>query len=187
MIRYIPTEILTSHCPDGLDKSYVEGWGIVWAAIERILCGSRCLPLSSSSSTITITTITTTPTVVTIQREIDQMMVMDNNNSAGCRLLPQQKFDHFVGQGGQIEFALDALLDVTCHLTVDRHNFVVDDEKKKKMATLPTITCLDTAFDIARLKCFAIDLTSHGADDDSALLPNGPYRHNFTVHSARRT
>jgi hypothetical protein len=175
LIQYIPTEILTTHCPDGLDKSYVEGWGIVWETIERIL-GSH------PPSSMTITTTIATPTVATIQQEIQQMMAMDNTTGR----LQQQKFDHFVAKGGQIEFALDALLNVTCNLAIDRNNLVGDDDDEEKMATPPAIPCLDTAFDIARLKCFAIDLTSQEANDDSALFPKGPYRHNFAVHSARR-
>ena len=85
--QYIPTEVFHRN-PQGLYKSFCDGWAIVWGAIESLLRKRQA------------------PTISQVIKEIYE---------SGA---DQRKWNHFVEKGGIIEFALDALFDTTRNLLV---------------------------------------------------------------------
>jgi len=88
-IQYIPFVEISKKNPDGLYKSFEDGWGIVWEAIASLLHTQRA------------------PTLTRVEQEI-------YNIGADLR-----KWSHFAEKGGKIEYALDALLDVARNLHLD--------------------------------------------------------------------
>ncbi len=141
--EYIPTDVFRRQ-PKGIYKSFVEGWQIVWEAISKLLNKKKV------------------PTISSVEQEITTMERFG--------LIDVRKLRHFEGKGGNIAYALDALINTTekvhkqgdCYWVYE--DFMDDIEKHPE-------TPLDDAFDVARVKCMTI------TNQNFNLQPNGPYNH----------
>ena len=121
-IEHIPPNTLRAHNPDGLYKSFVDGWQIVWGAIMTLL--QRNL----------------VPTKARVENEILRRYSYDS-----------RKWQHFKDKGGKIEYALDAILYQTRNVCVDGDDGWEYDTFEDEFNALDA-NPLDLAFDLARVK-----------------------------------
>lgn len=123
----------------GLYKSFCDGWGIVWSAIVKVIHNRQA------------------PTITRIEQEIHAM---------GADL---RKWHHFQQKGGKIDYALDALFDVTKKVYRNGDYHWVYNNCKDDIEKIPA-TESDDMFDVAQAKCFETDICQ----------VMGPYFHNFS-------
>lgn len=126
----------------GLYKSFADGWEIAWRAILQLIMRKEA------------------PTTSRVQNEICRM---------NCDL---RKWSHFVEKGGKIEYAIDALLDITKNVVINGDDGWEYCDYKEKIEALPA-TPFDKSFDLAKVKCLEI------TNENFRNQPQGPYRHNF--------
>ena len=126
-IEHIPPNTLCAHNPDGLYKSFVDGWQIVWGAIMTLL--QRNL----------------VPTKARVENEILRL----------CSEQNLRKWQHFKDKGGKIEYALDAILYQTRNVCVDGDDGWEYDTFEDEFNALDA-NPLDLAFDLARVKIFEL-------------------------------
>ncbi|GFH57715.1 hypothetical protein CTEN210_14191 [Chaetoceros tenuissimus] len=126
-IEHIPPTTLCAHNPDGLYKSFVDGWQIVWGAIMTLL--QRNL----------------VPTKTRVENEVVRLCC-EKRYSYDSR-----KWQHFQDKGGKIEYALDAILYQTRNICVDGDDGWEYDIFEDQFNALDA-TPLDLAFDLARVK-----------------------------------
>jgi hypothetical protein len=138
-IQYIPTDILRRN-PAGLYPSFHEGWHYVWSVMSDILLSGQA------------------PTVHRIRNYIQR----DGSN------FDIRKYHHFLDKGGRIEFAVDALVDLTQKaITAGDGIWEYEDEFRDQIEALPP-TPLDKMFDIAWYMCIP--------EGGGELSTRGPYR-----------
>lgn len=126
-MEHIPPTALRAYNPDGLYKSFVDGWQIVWGAIMTLL--QRNL----------------VPTKTRVENEIVRLCCEQRYS------FDSRKWQHFKDKGGKIEYALDAILHQTRNVCVDGDDGWEYDIFEDQFNALDA-TPLDLAFDLARVK-----------------------------------
>lgn len=124
---YLPPKVLKQN-PNGVYKSFVEGWGYVWEAMERLL--ERKLA----------------PSVGHIEQEIESKP----------ESYDPRTYHHFLSKGGKIEYAVDALVSTTRNVLVESSDFW-KDYHNDEFEALPETPFNDAySFDIARTKLLGL-------------------------------
>lgn len=126
-MEHIPPTTLRAYNPDGLYKSFVDGWQIVWGAIMTLL--QRNL----------------VPTKARVENEILRLCCEQRYS------YDSRKWQHFKDKGGKIEYALDAILYQNRNVCVDGDDGWEYDIFEDQFNALDA-TPLDLAFDLARVK-----------------------------------
>ena len=122
-IDYIPPAVLSSpENRNGLYKSFNDGWGFVWMAIQAVL-KDGCTP-----STI---------------RRVEQHL--ESPRGLVDLRYDSRKYHHFLSKGGKVEFAIDALINVTRNVAVDGDDGweygIFDDQIESLPATHSSRRC----------------------------------------------
>mmetsp|Transcript_5709 Transcript_5709/g.8687 ORF Transcript_5709/g.8687 Transcript_5709/m.8687 type:complete len:606 (-) Transcript_5709:376-2193(-) len=122
-IDYIPASVLSGPInQNGLYKSFHDGWGLCFKAIHDALKDGH------------------TPTI----HQLEQYLTSGNYD--------YRKYQHFLTKGGKVEFAVDAVLNITRNVAVDGDDGWEYCMFQNEIEAHPS-TPLDKAFDIARFKC----------------------------------
>jgi hypothetical protein len=130
-IEFIPPDILYSHNPDGLYKSFADGWRMAWGAIMKLL--QRGI----------------VPTKSRVEDAIDQLCHNRYDD------FDYRKWQHFLSKGGKVEYALDAILVQTKNVCVhgdDGWEYGMFEDDFNALDATP----FDLAFDLARVKCLEL-------------------------------
>lgn len=133
--------MLTRHNPDGLYESFKDGWGYCFLAAGALLRRGQ------------------TPTVRAVEQCIRSNYSID-----------QRKFQHFISHHGKVEYAIDALINITRNVAVDGDDGWEYCSFEDEIEAHPA-TPLDRAFDVVRFKCI-----NQGGGEGSS---RGPYRYQF--------
>ena len=104
---YVPYKIISQRNPNGLYKSFQDGWGIVWEAIASLLHKKRA------------------PTITRVEQEI-------YNIKADIR-----KWNYFLEKGGRVVYAIDALISITRKVCVSGDDGWVYEDYKDEMEEFP--------------------------------------------------
>lgn len=126
-VDYIPASVLTSPInANGLYESFYDGWGNCFEAIEKVLQDGG------------------TPTVHRVHHYL--------NRGDGLYRFDARKYRHFLDKGGMVEFAIDAVIDISRNVVISGDDGWEYWEIEDEIAALPA-TSLDAEFDIVRFKC----------------------------------
>jgi hypothetical protein len=140
LIEYIPASILENKNPRGLYASFNDGWGYCFLAIHSLLRRGEA------------------PTVKRVENYLSRL---------SDYRVDKRKFQHFKDRGGKVEFALDAVLDITCKVAVNGNDAWEYHTYAEDIEALPA-TPLDRAFDVARY----MSINQGGGEGTD----RGPYR-----------
>lgn len=141
-IDYIPRSVLECN-RGGLYQSFKEGWGYCFQAIHGVLQRGQA------------------PTVHRVQHYLEYV----------DRTIDQRKYGHFLGRGGRVKFAVDALINISRNVCVhgdDGWEYWMFQEDIEALPATP----LDDAFDVARFMCInqgGGDGTMQGPYDSTGL------------------
>ena len=138
-IDYIPPSVLRNI--RGAYNSFGDGWGCCFVAIHAVLQSGRA------------------PTVHRVEQYLEQ------NAYAGGRI-DARKYQLFLGKGGKVEYAIDALINITRNVVMNGDDGWEFEDFRENMERL-SMNPLDAAFDVARLKCI-----NHGGGEGTM---RGPY------------
>lgn len=147
--EYIPPEVFQRN-PQGLYEGFNTGWSMICRAIADILQRKQA------------------PTVTRIR-----------NDTAQCSggFIDIRKYRHFLEKGGNIEFALDAVLSITENVLLNGGDGWEYETFKDAIEAHPA-TDLDGAFDVARVKCLEIR-------EGDRPVRMGPYVHKIWLRPKR--
>ena len=140
LIEYIPASVLKSNNPRGLYASFNNGWGYCFLAVHSLLRRGEA------------------PTVNRVEDYLSRL---------SDYRVDRRKFQHFKDKGGKVEFALDAVIDITRKVAVNGNDAWEYHTYEADIENLPA-TPLDRAFDIVRY----MSINQGGGDGKD----RGPYR-----------
>lgn len=144
-IDYIPATVFMTHNPNGLYQSFKDGWGYCFLAARALLKRGQ------------------TPTVQRVEQYIPSTYDFQ---------VDQRKFRHFKSHYGKVEYAIDALINITRNVAVNGDDGWEYCTFEDDIEALPA-TPLGREFDIARFKC----INEGGGEGKS----RGPYLNTFKL------
>lgn len=144
--EYIPTEIFLRN-REGIPESFLSAWYMIWEAIMNLLRKRM------------------SPSKTNIQNELGHA-----SSNGTIQDFDMNKIQTFYTMGGKIDFAIDALINISKNTLIHGSDEWEYDIFKDDIDNMPA-TPFDDYFELARLKCLEI------TNDNYNVQPNGPYTH----------